>query len=359
MAANILQPKTPAKSSFEKTIDGKQTKLFVLKSKKGIEVAITNYGGRIVSILVPDKIGKLVDVVEGFDSVDGYQNSTVPYYSGIIGRFGNRIANGEFTLEGKKYTLLQNNGTNSLHGSDAGYQDVVWDAKQIDETTLELTYLSKDMEGGFPGNLDIKVIYALPEDNGLKITYEATTDKTTIINLTNHPFFNLNGAGSGSILNHSVQLFADAYLPVNAVQIPTGEIAPVKDSSFDFSQLTIIGARINDENDQLTNGKGYDHNYVLNKNDETAPIAIVVGDKTDIEMQVFTTEPGMQFYTGNFMPGVNQMKYGNMDDFRTAFAMETQHFPDSPNHPEFPSTILKPGQVYQSTTEYRFTLDHS
>jgi len=188
----------------------------------------------------------------------------------------------------------------------------------------------------------------------LKITYEAITDQTTIINLTNHPFFNLNGAGSGSILNHRVQLFADGYLPINTVQIPTGEIAPVKDTPFDFLQPMLIGAKINEVNEQLTNGKGYDHNFVLNKHDDNTPVAIAIGDKTGIEMQVYTTEPGMQFYTGNFMPGKNRMKYGNTDDFRTGFAMETQHFPDSPNHPEFPSTVLKPGQVYQSTTEYRF-----
>jgi aldose 1-epimerase len=210
------------------------------------------------------------------------------------------------------------------------------------------------MEAGFPGNLNIKVTYKLTDDNGLTVSYEATTDKTTVINLTSHPFFNLNGAGSGTILNHKVQILADGYTPIDSTLIPTGKIEPVKGTPFDFTQLTPIGAKIQEANEQLKDGKGYDHNFVLNKHDVKAPVAIAIGDKSGIEMEVYTDEPGLQFYSGNFMQSKNSMKYGNRDDFRTAFAMETQHFPDSPNQPNFPSTILKPGEVYKTSSEYRF-----
>lgn len=354
MTDSVHEAQLPPASAFQKTIDGKKTDLYILKNTKGAEAAITNYGGRIVSILVPDKNGKLTDVVEGFNSVDGYEKSTEPYFGGLIGRFGNRIAKGKFTLEGKEYSLFLNNGPNTLHGGKPGYQDVVWDAKQIDSTTLELDYLSKDMEGGFPGNLNIKVVYKLTEDNGLIVNYEATTDKTTVINLTSHPFFNLNGAGSGTILDHHVQILADRYTPVDSTLIPTGKLEQVKGTPFDFNRPTTIGARINDVNQQLKNGKGYDHNFVLNTHADTIPVAIAIGDKSGIEMEVYTEEPGLQFYSGNFMQSKNSMKYGNKDDYRTAFAMETQHFPDSPNEPSFPSTVLKPGQVYKTSSEYRF-----
>jgi len=266
------QAKIPDSAAFEKTIDGKQTHLFVLKNKNGVEAAITNYGGRIVSLLVPDKNGKQVDVVEGFDSVGGYEKSTEPYFGALIGRFGNRIAKGKFTLDGKQYTLFTNNGINTLHGGKPGFQQVVWDAKPVDSTTLQLTYLAKDMEGGFPGNLHVKVIYHLTDDNGLQISYEATTDKATVVNLTSHPFFNLNGAGSGTILNHSVQILADGYTPIDSTLIPTGKIEPVKGTPFDFNQSTKIGARITADNQQLKDGKGYDHNFVLNKHPDSTPV---------------------------------------------------------------------------------------
>jgi aldose 1-epimerase len=348
------QTKIPSASAFERTIDGKQTGLFILKNKNGVQAAITNFGGRLVSMLVPDKNGKLTDVVEGFNSVEGYEKSTEPYFGALIGRFGNRVANGKFTLEGKEYALFKNNGPNTLHGGKKGYQDVVWDAKQIDSATLQLSYLSKDMEEGFPGNLTIKVVFSLGNDNGLNISYEATTDKTTVINLTYHPFFNLNGAGSGTVLNHLVQIFADSYTPVDSTLIPTGKIEPVKGTPFDFDHPATIGARVSNDNQQLKDGKGYDHNFVLNNHAAGAPVAIAIGDISGIEMQVFTDEPGLQFYSGNFMQSKNNMKYGNKDDYRTAFAMETQHFPDSPNQPNFPSTILKPGQVYKTSSEYKF-----
>lgn len=351
-----LEAKLPAASAFQKTIDDKKTDLYILKNAKGMEVAITNFGGRMVSILVPDKNGKLTDVVEGFDSVDGYKNAPGPYYGAIIGRYGNRIAKGKFSLEGKDYSLFINNSPNTLHGGKVGFDMKVWDAKQIDSTTLELTYLSKDMEEGFPGNLHTKVIYTLTNDNGLKIDYTATSDKTTIVNLTNHTYFNLNGAYGGTILNHKAQIFADAYTPIDPTSIPTGVIAPVKGTPFDFTQSVEIGSRINDKDEQLINGRGYDHNFVLNKPSLSTPVAIVVGDKSGIQLQVFTEEPGMQFYTGNFMNGQNTMKYGAKDNYRTAFAMETEHFPDSPNEPKFPSVTLKPGQVYKTTTKYKFSV---
>lgn len=348
------EAKLPAASAFQKTIDDKKTDLYILKNAKGMEVAITNFGGRVVSIIVPDKEGKLTDVVEGFDSVDGYKNAPGPYYGAIIGRYGNRIAKGKFSLEGEEYSLFINNNPNTLHGGKVGFDMKVWDAKQIDSTTLELTYLSKDMEEGFPGNLHTKVVYTLTNENGLKIDYTATTDKTTIVNLTNHTYFNLNGAYGGTILNHKAQIFADVYTPIDQTSIPTGVIAPVKGTPFDFTQSAEIGSRIKDKDEQLINGRGYDHNYVLNKPSLSTPVAIVIGDKSGIQLQVFTEEPGMQFYTGNFMNGQNTMKYGIKDNYRTAFAMETEHFPDSPNESKFPSVTLKPGQVYKTTTEYKF-----
>ncbi|WP_426667314.1 aldose epimerase family protein [Mucilaginibacter sp. McL0603] len=354
MKDTITYGKLPADSAFEKTVDGKQTHLYILKNKNGMEAAITNYGGRLVALLVPDSIGKMIDVAVGIGSVDGYIKSTEPYYGATIGRYGNRIAKGHFTLEGKQYTLVTNNPPNTLHGGKKGYQDVVWDAKKINDQTLELTYLSKDMEEGFPGNLSIKVIYTITDDNSFKCEYEATTDKTTVVNLTNHAYFNLNGEGSGTILNHSVQLRAGHYTPVDSTLIPTGKIESVKGTPFDFAAPTTIGARINDANEQIKNGKGYDHNFVLDKHDITLPIALVKGDKTGIIMEIFTEEPALQFYSGNFMQGKNTMKYGEKDDYRTAFAMETQHYPDSPNQPQFPSTVLKPGQVYKTQSIYKF-----
>jgi len=350
----VKQVALPPKTAFEKTIDNKKTDLFILKNKNGAEAAITNYGGRLVSLLVPDTAGKMTDVVAGFESVEGFQKSTEPYFGATIGRYGNRIAKGHFTLEGKQYKLYLNNKQNTLHGGKKGFQDVVWDAKQLNDTTLELTYLSKDMEENFPGNLKVKVTYVLTADNGLKINYEATTDKTTIVNLTNHAFFNLNGAGSGTILNHIVQIDADRYTPVDSTLIPTGKIGPVAGTPFDFRKATAIGARINAPNEQLKFGGGYDHNYVLNKHTLAVPIASVKGDKSGIVMEVYTEEPGLQFYSGNFMQSKNSMKNGKKDDYRTAFAMETQHFPDSPNQPQFPSTVLKPGQTYKTQSIYRF-----
>jgi len=347
----------PDKKNFETTIDGKPTDLYILKNHNGMEAAITNYGGRLVSLLVPDKNGKMTDVVVGFKSVEDYQNSTEPYFGATIGRYGNRIAKGKFSLDGKSYTLFLNNGANTLHGGKKGYQYVVWDADKLNDSTLQLSYLSKDMEEGFPGNLNVKVTYSLTSDNGFKAEYEATTDKKTIVNLTNHAFFNLNGEGSGTILNHTVQIYADKYTPIDSGFIPLGPIAVVKGTPFDFTTPVTIGARIDENNIQLKNGKGYDHNFVLNgpKVNGLNHAATVTGDKSGIVMNVYTEEPGLQFYSGNFMQSKNTFSDGSKDDFRTAFAKETQHYPNSPNEPSYPSTVLKPGQVYKTYSVYDFS----
>ncbi len=353
-AANTM---IPDKKNFETTIDDKPTDLYVLKNHNGMEAAITNYGGRLVSLLVPDKTGKMTDVVVGFKSIDDYVNSTEPYFGATIGRYGNRIAKGKFSLDGKQYTLFTNNGANTLHGGKKGYQSVVWDANKLNDSTLELTYLSKDMEEGFPGNLDVKVTYSLTADNGFKCEYEASTDKKTVVNLTNHAFFNLNGEGSGTILNHVVQIYAQKYTPVDSGLIPTGQLVRVEGTPLNFSAAHTIGKWIDADNEQLKNGKGYDHNYVLNgtKVNGLNHAATVTGDKSGIVMDVYTEEPGLQFYSGNFMQSKNTFKGGTKDDFRTAFAMETQHYPDSPNQPSFPSTVLKRGDVYKTYSMYDFS----
>ncbi|GAC1420535.1 MAG: galactose mutarotase [Flavisolibacter sp.] len=346
----------PEKKLFEDSIDGQKTHLYILNNHSGMTAAITNYGGRIVSLLVPDREGKMTDVVVGFKSLKDYQQSTEPYFGATVGRFGNRIAKGKFSLDGKAYQLFLNNGPNTLHGGKKGFQAVVWQSNLVNDSTLELNYLSKDMEEGFPGNLQVRVIYSLTADNGLSCEYTATTDKKTIINLTNHAFFNLNGEGSGTILEHLVQINAKNYTPVDTTLIPTGKIAPVSGTPLDFTHPTRIGDRINDKNEQLKNGVGYDHNFVLDAGGEPMKHAAKVkGDHSAIVMDVFTLEPGLQFYSGNFMKGKNTFKGGSTDAFRTAFAMETQHFPDAPNHPNFPSTELSPGQRYHTQTIYKFS----
>jgi len=354
MKDSVIYGKLPADSGFEKTIKGKQTHLFILKNKNGMEAAITNYGGRLVGLLVPDSAGKMIDVVVGCSSIDDYVKAGSSYYGATIGRYGNRIAKGHFALDGKDYSMFINNRPNSLHGGREGFDRKVWDAKKIDDQTLEFTYISKDMEEGYPGTLSVRVVYKLTNDNAVKITYQAATDKITVVNLTNHSYFNLNGEGNGNILNHTVQINADNYTPVDATLIPAGKMEPVKGTPFDFTAATTIGAHINDTNDQIKKGGGYDHNFVLNKHSFNTPVATVKGDKTSIVMKVYTEEPGLQFYSGNFMAGANTMKYGEKDEHRAGFAMETQHFPDSPNQPQFPTTTLKPGQIYKTQTIYKF-----
>lgn len=355
--SNPAADSTMAVKSFGKLKDGTETQQFTLTNNKGLKAVFTNYGGRLVSLLVPDKNDKLTDVVVGFTDAAAYEKSTEPYFGATIGRVGNRIAKGKFTLNGQEYKLFTNNGPNTLHGGKKGFQAVVWNANQINGHTLELTYTSKDMEEGFPGNLSVKVTYALTNDNELKMDYEATTDKATPVNLTNHAFFNLNGEGSGTILNHILQINADKYTPVDATLIPTGKIQPVAGTPLDFRKPTRIGANIEAENEQLKNGGGFDHNYVLNKNKGTGlnMAAQVIGDKSGIIMDVLTEEPGLQFYSGNFMQSKNTFKGGSKDEFRTAFCLETQHYPDAPNQPSFPSIILEPGKTYQTTSVYKFT----
>ena len=344
-------------NSFEQTIQGKQTKLYTLQNKN-IKAAITNYGGRLVSLWVPDKSGNMIDVVVGFDTVQQYVNSTEPYFGATIGRYGNRIAKGKFTIDGVEYTSSINNPPNMLHGGKNGFQSKVFDAKQLGDTALELSYLSKDNEEGFPGNLNVKVTYTLTNSDELKLDYEATTDKKTVVNLTNHAFWNLNGEGSGTILNHILWINADKYTPVDPTLIPTGKIETVKGTPLDFTTPVEIGKRIDTNgNAQLKNGKGYDHNFVLNKNESgLTHAATVTGDQSGIQMDVYTEEPGLQFYSGNFMQSRNVIKGGKKDDFRTAFCLETQHFPDSPNEPAFPSTILESGKKYTTESVYKFSV---
>lgn len=348
----------PERKAFRDTINDLQTDLYILQNSKGMKGAITNYGGRLVSLLVPDKNGKLTDVVVGFKTVKDYVSSTEPYFGATIGRYGNRIAKGKFSLDGKQYSLFTNNGPNTLHGGKNGYQAVVWNAQQLNDSTLELTYLSKDGEEGFPGNLDVKVTCRLTNDNELKFDYEAKTDKKTVVNLTNHAFFNLNGEGSGTINNHVLQINGDQYTPVDSTLIPTGKIEPVAGTPFDFTKPMKIGDKVNADDEQLKNGKGYDHNYVL-KGTGMKHAATVVGDQSGIVMDVYTEEPGLQFYGGNFMQSKNTFKGGAKDDFRTAFCLETQHFPDSPNQSNFPSTVLEPGHTYKTSSVYRFTIDNN
>lgn len=344
------------KAGFQGMLDGVKTDLYVLKNANGMIAAFTNYGGRLVSLQVPDKEGKLVNVVCGFSSIADYARATEPYYGATIGRFGNRIAKGKFTLNGKTYTLFTNNGMNTLHGGKKGFQYQTFHASQPDSSTVVFTRVSKDMEEGFPGNLQVKVTYHLNADNGLEMTYDASTDKPTIINLTNHAFFNLNGEGNGTILNHSFTIYASHITPVDSSLIPTGKISSVKGTPFDFLKAGTMGSRIDQDNVQLKNGKGYDINYVLDSSGNHHLAATVIGDKSGIRMDVYTDQPGLQVYSGNFMNAANTFNNGVKDSFRTAFAMETQHFPDAPNQPDFPSTVLNPGQTYHTASEYKFSI---
>lgn len=343
--------------NFDTIIDGKKVALYWIENK-GIKAAFTNYGGRLIGLWLADKNGKPTDVVTGMNSVKGFKNSTEPYFGATIGRVGNRIAKGQFTLEGKQYQVPLNNGKNALHGGVKGFQDVVWDVAKKNNNTLVFSYVSPDGEQGFPGNLTVKVTYILEADQSIKMEYEATTDKTTIVNLTNHAFFNLNGEGSGTILNHELQIYADQFTPVDEGLIPSGELRSVKNTPFDFTSRHTIGERIEMKDGQLKFGKGYDHNYVLSgaKNKGLIHAATIAGDVSGITLDIYTEEPGIQFYSGNFMQGKNVFKSGIKDDFRTAFALETQHFPDAPNQPKFAPIILKKGQKYHTISLYKFSI---
>jgi aldose 1-epimerase len=348
---------TPDSLAFLGTADHKQVHLYTLKNKDGAIASITNFGGRIVSLMVKGNTGQLVDVVLGHDSLKAYQGKKENFFGALIGRYGNRIAKGKFTLEGKTYQLEVNDGVNTLHGGFNGFYKKVWDAKQLDDHTLELTYLSKDGEAGYPGNLTVKVVYSLEDDNSLKISYSAVSDKTTVVNLTNHAYFNLNGAGDKTITDHMLTLEADEFTPVDTTLIPTGKLQKVAGTPFDFTKAKLIGANIDATDPQLKNGQGYDHNWVLRKGTGLRKAATVSSSKTGIVMEVLTEEPGIQFYSGNFLTkDINNGKSNSTYGYRSAFCLETQHFPDSPNQPAFPSTVLKPGKEYKSVSVYKFSV---
>jgi aldose 1-epimerase len=344
------------KQAFGVTGSQEMVELYTLTNVSGMEARIMTYGGTVVSLKTPDRQGKLADVVLGYETLEGYLKNS-PYFGAIIGRYGNRIGNGQFPLIGKKYTLPRNDGGNTLHGGIKGFDKVVWKAKEVnskDGAGLSLSYLSKDGEEGFPGNLAVTVVYTLTNKNELKIEYFATTDKTTVVNLTNHSYFNL--AGEGSILKHELMINASRFTPVDSGLIPTGELRSVKGTPMDFTQSAVVGARIDQQDEQLTFGRGYDHNWVLDN--ATGRLALAARAYEPVSgrvMEVLTSEPGLQFYSGNFLDGGITGKGGQVYKRRYGFCVETQHFPDSPNKPGFPSTVLRPGEKYQTTTIYKFT----
>lgn len=333
--------------------DGKETGLYVLKNSRGLEACITNYGGRLVSLLVPDRNGILKDVVLGYGSIAEYL-AVDGNYGALIGRYGNRIKNGTFTLDGVTYDLPKNNNGHCLHGGPKGFHNQIWDAEQIDAQTLKLTYLSKDGEEGFPGNLNVTVIYKLTDDNAIDIQYEATTDKPTVVNLTNHSYFNLSGNLGTQIMDHYIYIDADSFTAVDETLIPIA-ITSVDSTPMDLRRPVLISVGINDDYEQIALGKGYDHNWVLNTKGDLAKIAAkVYHDGSGIVMDVYTNEPGIQFYSGNFMSNADNGKLGVKYLHRGALCLETQHYPDSPNQPLFPSTVLRPGEKYASRCIYMF-----
>jgi aldose 1-epimerase len=342
----LLLPMLSAALPFGKTPSGEQVELYTLRNSHNVEISIATYGGVIVALKVPDRTGAVADVVLGFDTLDDYVKRS-PFFGAIVGRFANRIAHARFTLEGVEYSLAKNNGENTLHGGRRGFDKQVWHVGRSTPRMLELRYLGKDGEEGFPGNLQTSVTYTLNDKNELRIDYSAVTDKTTVLNLTNHSYFNLAGQGGGDVLQQVVTIAADRYTPVDGTLIPTGELRSVAGTALDFRQPHRIGERIDDA--------GYDHNFVLNRRGPGLQLAAtVLDDKSGRKLEVLTTEPGVQFYTSNSMNIMNA-KNGKSYGKHAAFCLETQHFPDSPNQPAFPSTVLKPGKTYRSTTVYRFS----
>lgn len=342
-------------NDFKAEIDGQKVELFILTNANGCELCVTNLGAFPVSLMVPDKTGKLTDVVLGYQTLKGYTENQPSYLGSVIGRYGNRIANGKFVLDGKEYTLAINNGPNNLHGGNVGFDSKVWNAVQIDAQTLELTYVSPDGEEGFPGTLTTKMIYKLTDDNSFYISYESTTDQPTLCNLTNHSFFNLSGAGDQSICDHQLQINATRFTPANDVSIPTGEIVNVAGTPMDFTSPKTIGKEIEAPYNQLIWGVGYDHNYVIDRQypGELVLAATASSPKTGIVMKTYTTAPGVQFYTGNWL-GDFEGKSGKKYPARSGFCLETQNFPDSPNKAHFPSCVLRPGEVYRHICIYQF-----
>lgn len=344
--------------AFEATINGHSTALYCLTNAQGAEVCVTNFGGFIASVMVPDRSGKMVDVVLGHSSLEDYLNTPERYLGSAIGRYANRIAKGQFTLEGKRFKLAVNNGPNHLHGGSEGFNWRVWNVLEVASNKIRMSYFSPDGEEGYPGDLSIVMQYLLTDDNALEISYEAWTNETTIINLTNHAFFNLSGQGAPTICDHEMMINASFYTPVDKTSIPTGEILRVKGTPMDFTKSHVIGERIDEPFQQLVFGKGYDHNYVLNKKyeGELAQAAFVKSPVTGITLSTFTTEPGVQLYTGNWLNGF-EGKNGARYPERSAFCLETQYFPDSPNKAHFPSCVLQPGEVYQHLCVYAFGVE--
>lgn len=343
-----------AKQLFGHMPDGREVYEYTLANKNNVEVHVINYGGIITTIKTPDRKGVLEDIVLGYDSLPGYLTVT-PYFGAIIGRYGNRIANGKFSLDGTTYTLAQNNNGQHLHGGITGFDKVFWEIEELGSNQLKLTYLSKDMEEGYPGNLSVEVIYELTEVNELKVDYKATTDKKTVVNLTQHSYFNLIGNAKRDVLEHQVELYADKFIPVTKVLIPAGELKSVVGTPFEFRKQTSIGSRINDKHEQLEFAGGYDHCWVLSESKALKHAAMVYEPRSGRVLDVYTTEPGIQFYTGNFLDGTITGKSGVVYKHRFGFCLETEHFPDSPNQKNFPSTELKPGETYRSQTIYKFS----
>lgn len=358
---------------FSTEINGRQTGIWFLGRGEGIRVAITNYGGRIAGLLVPDSAGDYANVVLGFDTVQGFREAGEPYFGALIGRYANRIDGGRFTLDGETYQLARNNGPNHLHGGPGGFHNVVWEVTAASDTSLSLRYVSEDGEEGYPGRLAVEVDYRLTSARELRIDYRAETDARTVLNLTSHGFFNLGGAASGTVNDHRLAINADRYTPVDSTLIPTGELAAVEGTPFDFRRPTPIGERVEADHPQLAYGSGYDHNFVLREAGASPAFALegavpesgweerpmrlaarAEDPASGRSMTVFTTEPGLQFYGGNFLDSGDTGREGEPYGHRTAFCLEPQHFPDSPNHPDFPSTVLVPGEVYRSATVFRF-----
>ena len=357
--ATARKAPTVTRAASRVVFDGKPIDVFTLDSGRGIEMQAMSYGGIITSLKVPDRSGRMDDIVLGFDSPEGYlKMPPPPFFGALIGRYGNRIAKGKFTLDGKTYPLATNNGPNHLHGGSKGFDKVLWTGETrqtADGASVVFTRTSPDGEEGYPGNLQVRVTYTLTDKNELVVDYHATTDKPTPVNLTQHSYFNLAGDGSGDILGHELLLNADRYTPVDDTLIPTGELASVAGTPFDFRKSTAIGARINQDDAQLKNGQGYDHNWVLNRNGSGLQLAVRLSDpKSGRTMEIRTTEPGVQFYSGNHLDGTFTGKGGHVYKRRSGLCLETQHFPDSPNHSNFPSTILRPGQNYDSKTVFKF-----
>lgn len=346
--------------SFGSLPSGEQILLYTFRNSKDVSVSITNFGGRVVKVLTPDRNGEITDIALGFDDLEGYLEDN-PYFGALVGRYANRIANAQFVLDGHIYKLAANDGSNSLHGGSRGFDKVVWtpsDTTVDGEPALELRYLSVDGEDGYPGNLDVHVTYRLTEGNELYIEYRATTDKKTVLNLTNHSYFDLSGEGQGNVLDHVVSIDADRFTPVDQNLIPTGELKSVAGTPFDFRTPMRVGERIDEKNEQLKLGIGYDHNFVLNRTGSGLAFAArAVEPKSGRVLEVLTTQPGLQFYSGNHLTGSVIGKGGVTYGFRMGFCLETQHFPDSPNHREFPSTELSPGEEFRSTTVFRFAVE--